>query len=55
MKTFILKFDHLSNLPLRRLYYIDAWRLHCIDAYSWNRVEMPWEEHIYCISEIWVL
>ena len=38
MKTCILKFDHLSNLLLRRLYCIDAWMLHCIGAYSWNRL-----------------
>ena len=39
MKTCILSFDHLSNLFLRRLYYIDAWKLQFIDAYSWKRLQ----------------
>ena len=38
MKTCVLKFDHFSNLFLKRLYWIDAGKLHYIDPYSQNRL-----------------
>ena len=41
--------------------YFEIWlpsnllfRLYC-KVTSWNRLALPEEEHIYCISDIWVL
>ena len=55
MKVCILKFDHLSNLLLRSLYCIDAGRLHCINAYSSNRLASPKRNRYTVFLKFWVL
>ena len=46
----VLKFDLHSNQVqggLKRLYCINNWKLHCIDAYSWNRLAVSQDKQIY--------